>query len=86
MAELVAVFCSDAESLYDPAAREAGSFLAKDRYGAMREFPLLSVSGVAVVMEPGPHRLTPDAVNAAIAESKGLAKGREDKVFVARLG
>ncbi|MBP2296676.1 bifunctional diguanylate cyclase/phosphodiesterase [Azospirillum rugosum] len=86
VAELVAVFRSDAESLYDPAAREAGSFPAKDRYGAMREFPLLSASGVVVVVEPGPHRLTPDTVNAAIAESKALAKGSKEKLFVVRLG
>lgn len=86
VAELVAQFRSDAESLYDPATREAGRFLAKDRYGAMREFPLLSASGVAVVVAPGPHRLTPDAINAAIAEHKALAKGRADKLSVVRLG
>ncbi|WP_448208031.1 EAL domain-containing protein [Azospirillum sp. sgz302134] len=85
IAELLALFRSDAESLYDPATREAGRFEAKDRYGALREFPLLSASGVAVVIAPGPHRLTPDTVNAAIAEHKALAKGRADKVSVVRL-
>ena len=84
VAELVAQFRSDAESLYDPATREAGWFLAKDRYGATR-VPLLLASGVAVVVAPGPHRLTPDAINAAIAEHKALAKGSKDKVFVVRL-
>nr|WP_246499672.1 GGDEF domain-containing protein [Azospirillum soli] len=85
LAELVALFRSDAESLYDPETREAGQFLAKDRYGSLREFPLLSASGVAVVIAPGPHRLTPDAINAVIANHKAEAKGRADKLSVVRL-
>jgi len=85
LAELVAQFRSDAESLYDAATREAGGFLAKDRYGAVRSFPLLSASGVVVVVAPGPHGLTPDAVNAAIADNKAHAKGAADKLCVIRL-
>ncbi len=85
LAELVALFRSDAESLYDPETREAGRFLAKDRYGSVREFPLLSASGVAVIIAPGPHRLTPDTINAAIANHKADAKGRADKLSVVRL-
>lgn len=85
LAELVAQFRSDAESLYDSATREAGGFLAKDRYGATRSFPLLSVSGVVVAIAPGSHGLTPDAVNAAIAVNKAQAKGAADKLCVIRL-
>ncbi|SMH56896.1 GGDEF domain-containing protein [Azospirillum agricola] len=85
LADLVARFRSDAESLYDAQTREAGGFLAKDRYGALRSFPLLSASGVVVVLRPGPHGLTPDAVNAAIADNKAHAKGAADKLCVVRL-
>lgn len=85
LAELVAQFRSDAESLYDAETREAGGFLAKDRYGAMRSFPLLSVSGVVVAITAGPHGLTPDAINATIADNKANAKGAADKLCVIRL-
>lgn len=85
LAELLAQFRSDAESLYDPATREAGCFTAKDRYGAQRSFPLLSASGVVVAVAAGPHELTPDAINGVIAASKALAKGSPDKLCVVRL-
>ncbi len=91
LAELLALFRSDAESLYDAETRVSGGFLAKDRYGAVRRFPLLAASGVAVVIPPGRPldgkggSLTPDAVNAAIADHKAAAKGAEDKLCVVRL-
>ncbi|WP_247888282.1 GGDEF domain-containing protein [Azospirillum brasilense] len=85
VADLVAQFRSDAESLYDAEAREAGCFEGKDRYGAVRRFPLLSASGVAVVLAPGPHRLTPDAINTAIAGHKAIAKESPDKLCTVRL-
>lgn len=86
LAELVAQFRSDAESLYDPETRHAGVLVAKDRYGNAREFPLLSVSGVAVVLAPGAHRLTPDAINTAIASHKAAAKSSAEKLHFVRLG
>ncbi|NUB16808.1 EAL domain-containing protein [Azospirillum brasilense] len=85
VADLVAQFRSDAESLYDPEAREAGCFEGKDRYGAVRRFPLLSASGVAVVVAPGPHRLTSDAINTAIAGHKAIAKESPDKLCTVHL-
>ncbi|ANC92321.1 GGDEF domain-containing protein [Azospirillum humicireducens] len=85
LVELLALFRSDAESLYDAETRVSGGFLAKDRYGALRRFPLLAASGVAVVIPPGCHGLTPDAINAAIADHKAAAKGAEDKLCVVRL-
>ncbi|BAI70994.1 hypothetical protein AZL_003560 [Azospirillum sp. B510] len=85
LTELLALFRSDAESLYDAETRVSGGFLAKDRYGALRRFPLLAASGVAVVVPPGQHGLTPDAINAAIADHKAAAKEAEDKLCVVRL-
>jgi len=85
LTELVALFRSDAESLYDPGTRHAGVLVAKDRYGNMREFPLLSVSGVAVVLPSGAHGLTPDAINIAIAAHKADAKGSAEKLHVVKL-
>ena len=79
LADLVALFRSDAESLYDPATRRAGVLVGKDRYGNVREFPLLSVSGVAVVLPDGVD-VTADAVNAAIAANKSRAKGSAEKL------
>ncbi|WP_448188429.1 EAL domain-containing protein [Azospirillum sp. sgz301742] len=86
LAELVALFRSDAESLYDPETRRAGVLVAHDRYGNAREFPLLSVSGVAVAVPAGAQGLTPDAINATIAANKALAKSSPEKLHVVRLG
>ena len=86
LAELVARFRSDAESLYDPDTRRAGRLVANDRYGNPREFPLLSVSGVAVVLPSGAQGLTPDAINATIAANKDHAKSSAEKLHVVRLG
>ncbi len=85
LAELVALFRSDAESLYDPDTRRAGVLVANDRDGNARRFPLLSVSGVAVVLPAGGPGLTPDAINAAIAANKARAKGSAEKLHVVRL-
>ncbi|PWC53005.1 hypothetical protein TSO221_12270 [Azospirillum sp. TSO22-1] len=86
LAELVTRFRSDAESLYDPDTRRAGRLVANDRFGYPREFPLLSVSGVAVVLPPGAQGLTPDAINATIAANKEHAKSSAEKLRVVRLG
>ena len=86
LAELVALFRSDAESLYDADTRRAGVLVAHDRYGNARQFPLLSVSGVAVALPAGVRGLTPDAINTAIAANKAHAKGSAEKLHVVRLG
>ncbi|WP_246337592.1 GGDEF domain-containing protein [Azospirillum oleiclasticum] len=83
--ELLEQFRSDAESLYDAAAREQGGIVAKDRYGNLRLHPMLTVSGVAIAVAEGPHGLNPDLLNAAIAARKGEAKSRPDKLCVARI-
>ncbi len=83
LSELVAQFRSDAEALYDPETRAAGFLVGKDRYGATRSYPLLSVTGVAVSVPPGTHGLTPDDVNAAFAANKTEGKrGSERLRFV----
>ena len=86
VAELLEQFRSDAESLYDPAVREEGGFIAKDRYGVLQHFPLLSASGVVVCIAPGTHRLSPDAINSAMAENKSIAKSSPTKLCVVRRG
>ncbi|HEY0838158.1 MAG TPA: GGDEF domain-containing protein [Azospirillum sp.] len=78
--DLAATFRSDAESLYDAASRAAGHITAKDRFGTVRRFPLLSVSGVAVTIPAGEHGVTLDAITDAIAAHKPTAKGSPDKV------
>lgn len=82
--ELLERFRSDAESLYDASAREQGGIVAKDRYGNLRLHPMLTVSGVALAIADGPHGLSPDLVNAAIAANKAAAKASPDKLCVVR--
>lgn len=67
-------FRADAESFYEPAVRERGYITAKDRFGELRQFPLLSCSAAVVEIPAGDHTVTIDAVGAAIAELKKAAK------------
>ncbi len=80
LAEIVRTFSSDAQALYDPASRERGYILGKDRDGNQRRFPLLSVSGVAVTLPAGRQPTTIDDVTAAIAEHKTAAKMAPDRL------
>lgn len=80
LADIVEIFRSDAETLYDPATREAGFLVGKDRDGRARTFPLLTVTATAVVIPEGTRGLTPDDVNVAFAERKAECKHGSERV------
>lgn len=85
LAELIERFRSDAESLYDAATRDNGFFLGKDRDGNPRRFPMLSVSGAALVVPAGGQRAGLEAIANAIAAHKPAAKQCPDKLHMFRL-
>ncbi|MFD2262481.1 bifunctional diguanylate cyclase/phosphodiesterase [Lacibacterium aquatile] len=85
VADIVAKFRTDAESLYDAEARAAGFITAKDRFGETREFPLLRVSGVVVCMNPESLRPTVDAFGILAAERKPRAKEIFNHLYIERL-
>lgn len=72
--ELQGKFARDAESLYDPESRAAGSIRAKDRDGNYRDYALLSVSAVMATLPADRTGLTPDQITRAMADAKGVAK------------
>lgn len=80
--DLTAAFQSDAETLYDPATREAKCMRGKDREGNPKVFPLLSVTAIALVVPEFEHGLTLDDVNDAFAASKTEGKRAPDKVLM----
>ncbi|PWC44335.1 hypothetical protein TSO221_18040 [Azospirillum sp. TSO22-1] len=80
LGDLVEGFRSDAESLYDPASRAAGFITATDRYGSERTFPLLTVSGVAVLLAGTPPDGGVEAITRVIATHKAKAKASAEKL------
>lgn len=83
--DLIGRFRSDAESLYDTATRDNGFFLGKDRDGHPRRFPMLSVSGAALVLPAGQRTTGLEAIANAIATHKPAAKLCPDKLHMFRL-
>jgi len=81
--DLIRHFASDAESLYDPQARERGFIVAHDREGNLKSLPLLSASAVLFVLPPGCRGATVDGISASIAARKKEAKGAASKLAVA---
>lgn len=85
LATIVAGFRSDAESLYDLPAREAGFLMASDRDGALRRFPLLSVSGVAVILAVAGQAVDLETVTRTFAAHKAAAKQDPEKLRLVRI-
>jgi diguanylate cyclase (GGDEF)-like protein len=80
----LARFAERAESLFDAADRERGGFLAEDRLGQQRLFPLLTLSIGAVPVEPGTFASHSEIATAA-SEAKRLAKRQPgNSLFVER--
>lgn len=75
-------FRSEARSFYEPEVRERGYIRAKDRFGQERDFPLLSVSGVVVVLPPGQNRPGVDEFGEMAAGLKVKAKYAPDHLHV----
>jgi len=71
---LVERFRSSVVGLYDEEARRSGVLRGKSRAGVPTDFPLMSTSGVALVVPRGRTGATPEAVGQAIAAAKSTAK------------
>jgi diguanylate cyclase (GGDEF)-like protein len=85
IAAIIGKFALDAESFYDAETRQLGFMTAPDRDGILRQFPLLSVSAVLLVIDEHAVDCTPDDVSRALANSKKLAKSAVSRRAVARL-
>ncbi|MBK7074198.1 MAG: response regulator [Myxococcales bacterium] len=77
--ELLARFDRLIPLYYDPAERRRGAIEAQDRYGVIRQFPLMTVS-IAGVSLPGMSSF--GDVAAAAAHGKSIAKAQAGSVYV----
>ena len=78
-------FRSDAESFYDAETRQQGFMIATDRDGVERQFPLLTVSAVLLMLDADCSNCTPDDVSQSLAKYKKIAKSAKSRRVVARL-
>jgi diguanylate cyclase (GGDEF)-like protein len=83
--QLATRFRLDVESLYDAETRQAGLLIAPDRYGALREFTLLSVSVLVVEAPSGSEDVSIDTVNKVISENKLMAKLSENSIYYVKI-
>jgi diguanylate cyclase (GGDEF)-like protein len=72
-------FAQNAESFYSKEDRKAGFITAKDRFGIMRNFDLLSASCAAIIIGKDKKEITLDKITYAIAELKKSAKNSPQK-------
>jgi diguanylate cyclase (GGDEF)-like protein len=71
---LLEKFRIDVQSLYDPEDRRRGHLQAKDRYGQLREMPLMRCSLALLEIRPGDDYSDGDELGRTIAELKHAAK------------
>ena len=64
-------FATEALTLYDAAAREAGGIEEADRHGVIRFFPCTTVSIGAVCINPGLYQRAQDVANEATLAKQG---------------
>lgn len=73
-------FRHEAESLYNPEIREQGHIEAKDRFGEMRRFPLLSVSAALLRWPASEDPRSVEELSIRSATIKKQAKESESKI------
>lgn len=71
---LLAKFRRDVQSLYDPEDQRRGYLRATDRYGQVRDMPLMRCSAAMLEMGPGDDYGESDQLGQMIAELKHAAK------------
>ncbi|WP_208998589.1 EAL domain-containing protein [Roseibium aquae] len=77
-------FQTSVESFYKPEDRERGFIIAQDRFGSVRQFPLLDCSISILAIQEG-ITLCPDRLNAEITDLKCAAKKSETRLVVKTL-
>lgn len=76
-------FRHQAETFYDKDARDAGGILAKDRFGRIQKFELLSISCAGVCLEAGRPRCEIDELVNFISGLKNEAKSHPEGIALA---
>ena len=79
-------FRSSVESFYRKSAVATGCIRAKDRYGSLRCFPLMTISSAILELPARVNRIySPEEIGTFIAHMKKEAKRSPDKLSVASL-
>jgi EAL domain-containing protein (putative c-di-GMP-specific phosphodiesterase class I)/GGDEF domain-containing protein len=77
---LIKIFCNDVTSLYDAEDREQGYIISRDREGAVKKFPMLSVSAAVLKIPPKERTFSADTIGSHIACLKKKAKTSPDHI------
>jgi diguanylate cyclase (GGDEF)-like protein len=84
MRALRRAFRTDVESFYQPEHREQGFMRAQDRYGTMRDFPLLQCS-ISILTLPKGVPASTGLITEEIGQLKGAAKSTDDGIALKTL-
>lgn len=82
---LIERFALQVESFYDADARAAGGIHGKDRDGAEKFFPLMTISAAVIHLPPGRAQCTLDSLTGMLAKMKKQAKRDGTGMAVATL-
>lgn len=80
---LIDAFSEEARSLYDEETRQQGYVISTDRLGAVRQYPLLTVSAAIVDLPSGRGRHSADELSHLIARLKSEAKRLPERLCAA---
>jgi len=83
---IVSIFTDTAASFYDEAEVERGRYIAKDRSGIVRDFPLLTVSSAIIRVPEGKRDTNSDELSNILAVLKKEAKNSPTKTAYLDLG
>lgn len=84
--EIISIFTETAASFYDKQEQENGKYIAKDRTGLTREFPLLSVSAAVIRIPEGERETNSDELSNILAVMKKEAKASPTKMSYLDVG
>jgi len=84
--EVVAIFTETAASFYDLNEQQTGKYVAKDRNGVTKSFPLLSVSAAVIRIPSGKRAINAEELSNVLAIMKKEAKQSETKMSYLDIG
>lgn len=79
---LIEKFSKDVETFYESKDRKRGFITAKDRYGDLKEFPLLSVSAAMINLEKGFSSISSTSFDSTLSTLKHNAKHQKKDVKI----
>jgi len=82
--EVISNFCTHALEFYSKEDQERGYIVAKDREGALKQFPMLSVSASVILTKEG-KSYTTNTLNEVLSLQKKVAKAEPSHIAISAL-